>query len=365
MRLLITTDTVGGVWRFGLELTAGLLEAGDNIALVSFGRTPSAAQVHECEQLAQYWQGQFSYTAAEIPLEWMQNNDRCWKDGAAILSKIEKNFGAEILHCNQYCYCAADLAIPSIVTAHSDVLSWAQACRGGPLEDSPWLRRYCALVQCGLDAADAVTAPTKWMLRAVEEHFRLPASKQVIANGCTVVADQQNAPRMLRAVIAGRLWDEGKDILLLRDTQSPIPLVIAGACDWDGVKAHSMTGVQYYGELSQKAILNLFSESAIYVCTSRYEPFGLAPLEAALCGCAMVARNIESLREVWGDAALYFTDAAELSNLLQHLASDPIRLRIRQNHARERAQRYSRKKMVHAYRELYSNVMAREYACAR
>ena len=33
MRLLMTSDTVGGVWRFTQELTSGLLEAGDAVAL--------------------------------------------------------------------------------------------------------------------------------------------------------------------------------------------------------------------------------------------------------------------------------------------------------------------------------------------
>jgi len=37
-----------------------------------------------------------------------------------------------------------------------------------------------------------------------------------------------------------------------------------------------------------------------------YEPFGLAPLEAALSRCAIVANDIPSLREVWGSAAMYF-----------------------------------------------------------
>ena len=54
------------------------------------------------------------------------------------------------------------------------------------------------------------------------------------------------------------------------------------------------------GPLAEEDLLALFQESAIYLCTSRYEPFGLAPLEAALCGCAVVANDIESLREVWG-----------------------------------------------------------------
>ena len=42
----------------------------------------------------------------------------------------------------------------------------------------------------------------------------------------------------------------------------------------------------------------LLAHAAIYIATSKYEPFGLAPLEAALSGCALVANDIPSLAEV-------------------------------------------------------------------
>ena len=66
------------------------------------------------------------------------------------------------------------------------------------------------------------------------------------------------------------------------------------------------------------------SRAAIYIATSKYEPFGLAPLEAALSRCAIVANDIPSLREVWEDAALYFRkdDARSLREALVRLHGD-------------------------------------------
>src|SRR5438067_13516917 len=151
MRLLITTDTVGGVSRFTQELVKGLLGAGDSVALVSFGRAASTAQRAECEELAAHWGERFWYISSELPLEWMQENAHCFEDGAEILRRTAQEFGAELLHANQFCYGAAGLNIPTVVTAHSDVLSWARACRNQRLDDSEWLRQYCALVQRGLD----------------------------------------------------------------------------------------------------------------------------------------------------------------------------------------------------------------------
>jgi glycogen(starch) synthase len=363
MRLLITTDTVGGVWRFGIELVQGLLEAGDSVALVSFGRAPSVSQHLECERLSKRWNRHFEYTATDTPLEWMQENGPTFEQGVAALQRAAQTFGAELLHSSQYCYAAAGLGIPAVVTAHSDVLSWAEACHGSPLEGSAWLRRYCALVQTGLDHAAAVVAPTKWMLRTLGNHFALPGEKRTIANGISIPPSLV-AERSLQAVTAGRLWDEAKDISLLQSVRSNVPLVIAGATVCEGTEAPLIPNAQYCGDLPQEQLWSLFSRSAIYICTSRYEPFGLAPLEAALCGCAVVARDIEPLREVWADGAVFFSDADHLSYLLNALSDDPVRLRRQQQLSFARARQFTSGRMAADYRSLYASIMQQELAHA-
>jgi glycogen(starch) synthase len=362
MRVLMTADTVGGVWRFAQELTSGLLEAGDAVALVSFGREPSMAQQAECQRLHALWGESFFYVSCDTPLEWMRENKRAFGQAAAGLARVSREFEAELLHANQFCFGAAQLGIPTVVTAHSDVLSWARCCRGAELGDSEWLARYCALVQHGLDAADLVTAPTTWMMRALGEGFRLRSEQLVIPNGRSIAA-QAPGERRLRAVTAGRVWDEAKDVALLGMVQSPMPLVVAGEEECDGLRAGVLKGVELRGALSEQATLQLFANSAVYVCPSRYEPFGLAPLEAALCGCAIVAREIESLREVWGNAALYFRDAGELSAMLKRLYEDPEFLFEYQRRAGERAQIFSREQMVRKYRKMCAGLLDKEHAC--
>jgi glycosyltransferase involved in cell wall biosynthesis len=362
MRVLMTADTVGGVWRFAQELTSGLLEAGDAVALVSFGREPSAAQQIECKRLRALWGESFFYVSCDSPLEWMRENNRAFGEAAAVLAQVLGEFEAELLHANQFSLGAARLGIPTVVTAHSDVLSWARCCRGAELEGSEWLARYCALVQRGLDAADLVTAPTAWMMRALAEGFRLPSEQLVIPNGRSV-AGQAAGERRLRAVTAGRVWDEAKDVAILGLVRSPMPLAAVGEQECDGVRAGALEGVESLGVLSDQAILQLFASSAVYVCTSRYEPFGLAPLEAALCGCAIVAREIASMREVWEDAALYFRDAVGLSAVLKRLYEDPKFLWSYRQRAGERGHMFSREQMVKGYRKVYAGLLDKEHAC--
>jgi glycosyltransferase involved in cell wall biosynthesis len=286
----------------------------------------------------------------------MQQNMRCYENGSAELYCLVQEFGAELLHANQFCYGAAEFGIPSLVTAHSDVLSWARACRSGNLQGSAWLRQYCTLVQKGIDGSDAVVAPTKWMLHALGENFHLPQRRLVIANGRYVPPMGARA-RVLRAVTAGRLWDDAKDVALLCRVRWPIPIVVAGDVECDGRSAEGFNGIELRKTLGENEMLRFFAESVIYICTSRYEPFGLAPLEAAMCGCAVLARRIEPLQEVWGNAAFYFDEEEELSELLRQLSKNPTELREAQRRSQERAGRFTRMAMMKAYRALYSEVM--------
>jgi len=356
MRILMTTDTVGGVWTFTQELTRGLLQNGCAVALVSFGTTPSDAQVEWCRDFARAWGSSFQYQASDIPLEWMVDNCTAYSHALPLLISVARQFKPDVLQTNQYCFGALPLDIPKIIVAHSDVLSWA-GCQGRRLDDSDWLRRYRALVTKGLAEADYIVAPTQWMLEALEQHFTMPHKRSVIANGRSVAASQL-WPRKMQAVTAGRIWDEAKNISIFRNMQSPVPLLIAGellpATDYDRPRFAT-----FVGRLPEQKLLALFRESSIYICTSVYEPFGLAPLEAAQCGCAVVANDIPSLREVWQDAALYFSDAASLTTLLHELSRSPELLHAAQQKSLAQAGLFTGERMVQHYLRLFRKALTR------
>jgi glycosyltransferase involved in cell wall biosynthesis len=357
MRVLITTDVVGGVWQFTHEIAAGLLREGSPVALVSFGGAPTPEQQGQCARLMAEYGGSFVYESSSAPLEWMQQNGRAYHEAAPLLLQMAEDLDADLLHTSQFCFGALPLAIPKVITAHSDVLSWADACRDRPLEDSQWLRQYCDLVTAGLRGASSVIAPTRWMLEALQRNFSLPSPGEVIPNGRTLPPASSSSPQ-LRAVTAGRLWDQAKDIRLLADVSPRIPLYIAGQPQHEAVRATLEFGsATLLGRLPEPELLQFFRESAIYVCTSRYEPFGLAPLEAALCGCAVLARDIPSLREVWRDSARYFSDAQALESLLEELAADPDSLVAAQRRSKARARLFTAERMVCSYKAHFARAL--------
>jgi glycosyltransferase involved in cell wall biosynthesis len=65
-------------------------------------------------------------------------------------------------------------------------------------------------------------------------------------------------------------------------------------------------GVEGRGAVSGEGLVSLYRRAACLVFPSRYEGFGLPPLEAMACGTPVAAARAGSIPEVCGDAAVLF-----------------------------------------------------------
>ncbi|HET6692503.1 MAG TPA: glycosyltransferase, partial [Miltoncostaeaceae bacterium] len=134
------------------------------------------------------------------------------------------------------------------------------------------------------------------------------------------------APKEPFVFSAGRLWDPAKNVAALCEIASaiPWPVVVAGDTAGPDGGGRPIEGVELLGRIEPARMRDWLARASIYAMPARYEPFGLSVLEAALSGCALVLGDIPSLREVWGEAALYadpFDDGA-LAAALRRLAGD-------------------------------------------
>jgi glycosyltransferase involved in cell wall biosynthesis len=91
-------------------------------------------------------------------------------------------------------------------------------------------------------------------------------------------------------------------------------------------------GVRNVGFVTDAELRALYEHALALVFPSRYEGFGLPPLEAMTCGCPVIVSDQPALVEVTGDAALRcgVDDAAELARLMRMVHSDPaVRARLK------------------------------------
>lgn len=364
MHVLITADTVGGVWTYTRELACGLLDRGHRVTLVSFGRMPTSAQTS--------WMGKknLAYYPTSFPLEWMQDAESGIAESAKYLEQIIAAAHPDILHFNQFCYGMLKCGIPKLVVAHSDVLSWWKAVHRDSPPQSPWLSWYTGVVSKGLERADAVVAPSQWMLDAIRENYGPPSRHTKVVHNGRSAGLFKSSPRKTNCVLSvGRLWDEAKQVKLLLDRTHSVPVTIAGSMQNPGnsesLALEPSPNMTFLGERHEAQLRELYSESAIYAATSRYEPFGLAPVEAALSGCALIANDIPSFHELWADAAFYFkrNDADSLAAALRLLSENSSLRTEYAQRAYERARRlFTASRMVGEYEDLYFNLTSKRAA---
>ncbi|MVZ11248.1 glycosyltransferase, partial [Enterobacteriaceae bacterium 8376wG6] len=70
-------------------------------------------------------------------------------------------------------------------------------------------------------------------------------------------------------------------------------------------EAAANDNIQFLGRVSDQQLVELYSHARAFVFPSLYEGFGIPPLEAQACGCAVVSSNRASLPEVLLQSALY------------------------------------------------------------
>ncbi|WP_205772400.1 glycosyltransferase family 4 protein [Microvirga calopogonii] len=354
LHVLMTADAVGGVWQYALDLAKGLRSEGVRTTMAVLGPSPSADQ----QAMADAIGARLILTG--LPLDWTAGNAREVEETGLAIARIAAQIRPDIIHLNSPALAAhTSFDIPVVAVCHSCVATWWQAVKGGPLpEEFVWRTE---LVAESYASADRLLAPTLAFAQATAQVYGLVQAPHVVRNGRRSVMASKSAPGEDFVFTAGRLWDEGKNFAAIDRIASrlTVPVLAAGPLDGPNGTHVDVSHARPLGRLSDSEVARHLNREPIFLSMARYEPFGLAVLEAAQRGCALVLSDIPTFRELWGGAASFVAPdderaaAAEIDRLLQDRESRAAMGRA----AQERAAAYTVDAMSAGVLSAYHSVL--------
>jgi glycosyltransferase involved in cell wall biosynthesis len=271
---------------------------------------------------------------------------------------------------------------PGVVTVHD--LSFVRLPEVLPAAKRAYLTRLCS---ASCRRARRVIAVSRQTADDVHKYFAVPTERiEIVPNGVgpefTPDADfdaakfrrahnlperfvlylgtlepRKNLEQLLRAFAAWRSWTA--------ETDHDVELVVAGGKGWfyDQIFAtvtelRLTNFVRFPGYIPTEDLVNWYRAAEVFVYPSLMEGFGLPVLEAMACGTPVICSDLPSLRDVAGDAALFFhpQDEPELVQCLERaLISPSVRHHLRKA-GLERAAHFSWARTAEATLDVYRAV---------
>jgi glycosyltransferase involved in cell wall biosynthesis len=160
--------------------------------------------------------------------------------------------------------------------------------------------------------ADAVITISEFSKRRIVEHLGVDPDRVHVAHLGVDMAEltPHRGPRERFVLYPARGWPHKNHrklveaMHLVRERVPDMRLVLTGG----GLDELDQLPewVEKRGLVSREELLRLYRQAACLAFPSRYEGFGLPPLEAMASGCPVAAADAGSLPEICGDAATLF-----------------------------------------------------------
>ncbi len=313
----------------------------------------------------------------------------------------------DVVHCHTWythfagCIVKQLQGVPLVLTTHSlePHRPWKAEQLGTAYQVTTWLERTA------YQNADGVIAVSAAMKQDVHDLYDVPLDRiRVIHNGIdlqqyrplpdpAVLRDHGIDPTLPYVLFVGRITRQKGIIHLvnaIRFLDPGVQMVLcAGAPDTPEIGAEMTAAVErartesahhivwIRDMLPREQTIALYTQAAIFVCPSVYEPFGIINLEAMACGTPVVAAAVGGIPEVVDDGEtglLVPTGAADgsvepaeplqfsrrLAAAVNTLTADPARREAMARKARRRVEElFSWTSIARQTADFYASLIAR------
>ncbi len=230
---------------------------------------------------------------------------------------------------------------PSVVTLH-DFTSITMPAR----HELSTILSFNLFIGRSLEMATRVAAVSREVAGEAIRGFGVAASKiEIVPNGVDEFFSPGDRVEGDYVLFVGTLEPrKGLRDLVAAWSSLPDPrprLVLCGDRGWN-TRIEHRPGIEWTGYVSRQRLRELYRGAMLFVYPSRYEGFGIPPLEAMACGAPVIATRTGAIPEYAGDAALLVDpgDAEALREAMLRIIRDrSLRDELR-SRAVERASHY-------------------------
>ena len=326
MRVLLTAYPEPPIWTFVSELCRGLERDGVHIVLAvlhgplyeeqrSFLRSLRNVQFQESTFRAE-WHNCDAYEARRAG-EWLLG--------------LARDFDVDIVHLNEHSFAGLSWQRPVLVNI---------------------VRASVPVGQSGAFAPGALTAPTSQLLDQARALYSTPSALVIpFGRSSDVLTDCGKEPLVVATAESPN--DYGAIAAAVRvAARVSWPLFVIGATPVVPAGT-SLANTHFMGALPDADRTAVLNRASVFVQTMDAASYG--PLDAALCGCALVLADSAELREQWDGAAAFVApdDDETLRSTLIWLIEDVDARNDLALRARHRAQTFSAERMAAAYLSTY------------
>lgn len=184
--------------------------------------------------------------------------------------------------------------------------------------DYPFRMRwmYKMLVPHILNTSIRIITVSQFSKNEISAYYQIPKDKiYVVYNAVNASFGPQRNERLLseRYIMAFASTGENKNFKMImqsfikvNEQYKDIKLYVIGEClrekEYEELRQHD--SIVFMGRVSDKELIELYSNAIAFVFPSLYEGFGIPVIEAQACGCPVIASNVTTFPEILGASAL-------------------------------------------------------------